>query len=425
MMIQTFSTFCRLQEANTSRAIEFERYIANTLTAMNEDARNPDAWARNKHTRMKGRSVPPKERTAVTRIAQTVLETLTSRRIHAATFERSGGTGGALSEFYQAQGVTDTTSKCDIRSTDNRFRFSVKNAGGAALASGSEADQRAAFYWVLNAHPNPTTNYHTIGEQILKAVDTYMATIPPPAGIEKVIDVRHMTTVGAKPGVLDAARTPRADWSAEIKDWLKLIAQRDRDMKETIGKQLQTALASDADFRRFYTFECATGQGKFGDIGLSGPATANYMLTFDYDGRARVDAIDGPNAPIIQTYARNMTFRFRWKHGPKTRVSLDLSKAFLQGELDESYVRVEQSTPRTISDFWLIESRDLARRLLTEGLGDTVRTRWAQFTNWLTTAIQKLKATVTRALAVGLGAVLEFFELTPDGISASWPTARV
>lgn len=409
-MIQTFSTFCRLQEANTDRATHFETYIKDTLNAVNGKAT------------MKGRGVPQAERKAVEQIAQTMVKTLKSKHIHTATFTQTGGSRGTLSDLYLAQGATDATSKCDIRSTDNRFRFSVKNAGGAALASGSQADQRAAFYWVLNAHPNPTTNYSKIGEQILHAVDTYMATIPPPAGIEKVIDVKHMTTVGAKPGVLDAATTPSAKWSAEIKDWLKLIAQRDRDMKEKIGEQLQTALASDADFRRFYTFECATGQGKFGDIDLEGPATANYMLTFDYDGRARVDAVDGPDAPIIQTYAKHMKFRFRWKHGAKTRVSLDLTKSFFQQELG---VRVEQSTPRTVSDFWLRESRDLARRMLTEGLGDTVLDRWAQFTNWFTTTIQKLTATVTRALSAGLDAVMEFFELVPDDISVSWPTARI
>ena len=407
-MIHHFSKFQQLEEANTQKASNFELYIKQ---ALNHRTKN-----------MVMTDVPTRAGAKALAIADTVLQSLNSKGIHTAEFVHMGGTKGPLSDFYTAQGATDGTSKADIRSTDNRFRFSLKNSGGAALASGSQAEQRAAFYWTLSAHPNPTNSYHKIGEEILGLVEKYMADIPLPKGIEKVINVKRMTSPPGffsgrrKPGVLDAMANPKTQWSTDIKAWLKEIEQRDYAMKETIGKQLEVTLASDSSFRRFYTFECATGQGKFGDTHLTGPSTANYMLLFAYDGRARVDVADNPDAPIIQTYAKNMKFRFRWKHGAKTRVSLDLTKKFFRQELPEHH---------TASEFWLYESRNFARQLLTENLWNDVQSLRARFTNWLTATIQKFKAAVVRALSVGLNAVLEFFGLSVDTIETTWPNVQI
>jgi len=429
-MIHRFSKFQQLEEANTTRAIKFESYIAQGL---NDRRQSPEIPAKNQpeptgrqffskariavQKGMPGASA--KDRDAIQKIVDTILKSLNNKSIHTAQFVHMGEKKGPLSDFYIAQGATDGTSKADIRSTDNRFRFSVKNAGGAALASGSQAEQRAAFYWALNAHPSPSAIYTDVGQNIIDVVDTYMSNIPPPAGIEKHIDIHHMRTVpdSKKPGVFAAAQNPKTAWPSEITTWLNAITKRDTAMKKEIGDKLKAALSSNEDFRRYYTFEVATGQGKFGDIHLDGPWSANYMLTFDYDGRAHVDAMASPDDNIIKTYSREARFRFRWQHGAKVRVSVDLTSATLQQHL-------LKKEARTITEWWAIETRQLTQSLLTEGSWNDTAALWTRVKNWYINSIQKLKAAIRRAWASGWLGLLEFFELIPEDISVSWPIAK-
>lgn len=400
--MKTFRAFVQLHEADTSRASNFESYIKQALNAQL------------KNTPLE--NVPPKERDAVRKIANTIINKLKLNPSTPIEFVRAGSNKGPLSEFYRAQGATDGTSKSDLRSTDNKIRFSAKAAGGAMLASGSQADQRAAFYWALNANPDIDTSFQRAGETVLKLVEDYMSPLEPPSGAEKIIDIKHISTVGSRPGVLDAA-AKATEYSTQIRAWLQKVKTRDEKMKNEIGEALRVALESNRAFRQYYTFECATGQGKFGDINLVGPWSANYMLVFDYNGRAKVDEITGPYSPIINEYAQNMKFRFRWKHGAKTRVSLDLPGKFLSKELTTESLTFSTLLAREVALF--------EHQMLTEGVLDTVAQAWTRFKTWFVTTLEKLLAAIRQAFAAGITAVLEFFDITPVNIESSWSVARV
>ncbi len=399
----TFNSFVQLQEADTSRASNFEIYIKQALNAQLKS--------------IPMQHVPAAERTPAKKIAATIISQLQSKGIHNTEFIRAGGAKGPISVFYAAHGATDGTSKADIRSMDNKFRFSVKASGGAALASGLQADQRATFYWALNANPQSNPQFLKTGKLVLDLVETHMSSIVQPAGAEKVIDIKHMSTVDSKPGILDAAANIKPAYSSKIKKWLKNIAKRDQDMKTKIGEALRKALEDDASFKKYYTFECATGQGKFGDIHLDGPWSANYILVFDYTGRVKMDEISSPDSPGIRTYAQNMKFRFRWKHGAKTGVSVDLPGSFLKKEL------AAEST--TFSGLLMQEARLFEQQMLTEGLWDQSAALWARFKNWFVATMQKLKAAIQQAFSTGWDAVFKFFDLTPEGIETSWSPTRI
>jgi len=297
-----------------------------------------------------------------------------------------------VSAKYAEYGGTNKTSKTDIYAvSDHTYRFSLKEHAGSALMSGLRGDTMATFQLAVDRSKKlPSSSVGKLTDALQRSLEN----IERPKGIEKHIDMKHMTTKpGVKPpGIMTAAKDAnyRRGLPRPIKAFLKKILLRDEGIKGEMNAAITEAFNADQIFREEFVYEAASGYGKFG--GGKAVPIANHFLKFSKaTGAAAVSKFASARAPVIGSLAEQVRFRLRWKHS-----AIALA------------VDIRDSREHTYQDL-LAEHWEAA--MLNEGMWDSIKDTWRDFTAFLRRFVSAVVGALRKAAAKGYQAVLRFLGL--------------
>lgn len=363
-----------------------------------------------------------------------------------------------ISDDYRHYGGSDSTSKADIISTPEGFRFSLKNAGtGSVLVTGQVSDAIATFNLAKHRYDMEPIK---ISEPALKTLKkelteklvpiTWSLTPQEFQSLSTLVDVRHATgkPSDGRPGLLQAAElalspSPSSKFdtqtqgklqklvkdSANIKTLFTNLLMADTSMGDR-GKVLSTLFNADERFRELFVFESATGAGKFGGqnapVNKMGPeGSANYILKFDpaapdNPNNNKIIFIGNTKSPAIRKLSTKVKFKLRWRHfndAPDGSATIALQLPISK----EETIR----TAKTIHEISM--QHEYEQFMIREGIWDTVQRTaritadmfgqwWAAFKRWWSQFISQYIQRILQIAAQGYSALMAFFGMHVDSV---------
>ena len=303
----------------------------------------------------------------------------------------SGSDSASISTIYTKYGGVDKTPKADIRTEDNKFRLSLKENKASQLISGGKTDAIPVFKIAEEKYGKTDEAMQKIEEvfgDVLKKID-------PPKSAKDFIATKYMTGLRkGKLGILDAAKDVelRKSFPKEVNDFLDEVTFVDDKIKNDLNKKINDMFNESMEFKQHFTFEAASGSGKFSGIS---PVANSFLLFSSTNGRSAVQTFEDYNSKPIVDLANKMKLRFRWKHGSKAVFAADIpaSKDLFEQQTFESFLAEE----------------------LNEGIVDVFR----NIKSWLKRFIGKIIAFVKKLAEKGLEFVFKFFGVELESVSVS------
>lgn len=363
-------------------------------------------------------------------------------------FHAVGAETAHISDVYRVYGGSDATSKSDIISIPDGYRFSLKNADtGSRLADSQAPDGLAMFNLAKDRYSASSSKrltginaLETTFRNALEDVDFSQLGKDVVAKLAAVIDMKHADKPGSgKPGVIAVARMLYQDKPLPPKvaavlakypaanELFETLALKDI-AKDEVGPVLAETLRKNKDFMQILVYENATGAGKFG--GPNAPLTdtfplgsANYLLTFGpkepTDKRAnKIETIETWDSKAIEALSSQIKLSIRWRH-------ITPSKATTSAKYDI----LPEKNSVTLESLYREEVNQL---LLSEGVFDTVTNAynvvadtasdwWNRLKTWWQGFVTKVLQQLRAAAEKGLNAVLDFLDLEAEEVKIDGP----
>ena len=354
------------EASRPGNATIFEEYIVDAWNQLLDNGRPKEVFLNTKFSSVAHQKYAP----IAFKIARKTLSETRSRSkmIH------SGSDSVSISTIYTKYGGVDKTPKADIRTEDNKFRLSLKENKASQLISGGKTDAIPVFKIAEEKYGKTDEAMQKIEEvfgDVLKKID-------PPKSAKDFIATKYMTGLRkGKLGILDAAKDVelRTSFPKEVNDFLDEVTFVDDKIKNDLNKKINDMFNESMEFKQHFTFEAASGSGKFSGIS---PVANSFLLFSSTNGRSAVQTFEDYNSKPIVDLANKMKLRFRWKHG---------SKAVFAADIPASEDLVEQQT----FESFLAEE-------LNEGIVDVFR----NIKSWLKRFIGKIIAFVKKLAEKGL-----------------------
>jgi len=361
----------------------FEEYIVDAWNQLLDNRRSKEVFLNTKFSSDEHQ----KYASTAFKIARATLSQTKSRSrmIH------SGSDSVSISATYKKYGGVDKTPKADIRTEDNKFRLSLKENKASQLISGGKTDAIPVFK-IAEAKYGETDEamqkIEEVFEDVLKRID-------PPKSAKDFIATKYMTGLkNGKLGIIDAAKDAelRKSFPKEVNDFLDEVTFVDDKIKNDLNKKINDMFNASMEFKKHFTFEAASGSGKFSGVS---PVANSFLLFSSTNGRSEVQTFEDYNSKPIVDLTNKMKLRFRWKHGSKAVFAADIpaSKDLFEQQTFESFLAEE----------------------LNEGIVDVFR----NIKSWLKRFIGKILAFVKKLAEKGLEFVFKFFGVELESVSVS------
>lgn len=285
--------------------------------------------------------------------------------------------------------------KTDIKSENSKYRISVKK-GNSQLMSPEKKEAIAT----IKAAASASGLSKRAENKAIEIVNKF-------AGRTKTSELNTSELSKAKKSSLDNVnKKARAVYDAAYEAHKEFI--------EYMNKLME----SDADFRREFAFEAASGNAKFGN---GSDARANYILSISKDGTyAELHQMKTSNSPIVKTIADKMKLNVtmksnsyesketgEWGYGfySSARLALDdlLKKT---GTTKEAYERYE---------------KEKSKGLITEEKAELYENIFSRAFNWIKDKVlkiwnfiqEKIKEAI-KMIKSGFNGLLKAMEIEPD-----------
>jgi len=228
--------------------------------------------------------------------------------------------GKKLTHIGSAQGKTvnwwegSPTPKTDVL-TDNGVHISLKTTNtGSQLTSGGSGEARSIFKAALKH------SHDAEAEKLAKMVLGSMKTFLIPAAKRGKVTINQFTT---------KVKAGKKQGNKELNDMAKEFLEADK-MRKEVTKMTNKYFEKNAEFRKWFVYEAATGAVKFSPEGRNGPSIANWVVKFNSDNGdvALVEPLSKGGKPtkMIDSLASKVRFRVSWKTphgtGPSTYLAL-------------------------------------------------------------------------------------------------------
>lgn len=394
--IQSFRNF--LLEAKTpGNATVFEEYIVEAWNILLQNPKATPAFESSEFSDPAHQKFAP----IAFKIASTALKQTGSRSkmIH------SGADIVSISREFMEYGGVDKTPKADIRTEDNKYRLSLKENKASQLISGGKTDAFPVFKIAEDNFSKTSDGLRAIEDVFTQILDR----IEPPKSAKGLIDTKYMTTKGRDdklPGIMDVAKDPelRKQMPADVNQFLDKVTFVDDKFKNGLTDELNKLFNTNQIFKQFFTYEAASGEVKFVEI----PPVSNSFLIFSSkNGAAKVKTFDSHDSKEIVTLSRKVKFRFRWKHGSKVVLALDIPKEVLE-DMDLQYSSYSE----------MLNEEFEQSNLLNEGIGDF----FSRAKEWLKGFAKRVVNYIKKLAALGMKYVYSFFNVEMVGVDFNNPT---
>ena len=388
------------QDAPGSATV-FEKYIVDAWNTLLENPGADDKFTSEEFQDDKHQSFAP----TAFKIARLAMKRSgsKSRMLH------SGADVVGITKEYSSLGGTDKTPKADIRTADNTLRLSLKENVSSQLLSGGKTDALPVFKIAERRFSQSAAGVSAI-EDIFKNI---LDRIDPPKSAKALLDVKHMSNKdksgkikdGKQMGILDAAADKefRKTLPPDVVEFLDKVTFVDKKMKEGLTSELNKLFNDNFEFKKHFTFEAASGLGKFSDKA----AVANGFLVFSSKtGQSDLEMFgEDVDSKVITDLAKKLKMRLRWKHGSKVVLAGDIPK---KAKLyDEGFV--------TYGDI-LEEEFTKLTDTLEEGFLDVI----SNVRNWLRGFVTRVLKQIRELAMKGMEYVYSFFDIQIDTVNATW-----
>lgn len=391
--MKTFKNY--LSEAATAGATEMEQHIVIAFNGGYEKA--PDTFGVKKEKYEAAREVAENIAADVRRQTKAPPNSL----IH------FGKGTGKMVDWWEG----NPTPKTDLYSSNGKVNISLKQKGGSQVMSGLAGETRSTF--------KAAVNY--MGENAPKEIDKLVADLEPvlkkitvqgninnmAAAIKtKIIpDRQDIKTTSGKAITVNIDKKKYEQEMKEIIDWKA-------KMKE-IQPVFQNYFQTNTEFAKWFTYEAATGETKFGPDRY---AYSNWVVEFDpkTGKNNNINKLsDGKASP--SAYCEKLAKKVKVRVSPKTPTGSKVSKAGMGStsgsfrlDLKESFATfMEEEVTHLTESF-----------LLTEEQLDEI-TILKKVTSWFSDIFKKLWSKVKELYRKGIEYVMDFFEYEPKIVRTS------
>ena len=315
----------------------------------------------------------------------------------------SGADKAAVTKVYSDEGCKGpcATPKADIRTADSRLRLSLKENIASQLLSGGKTDAMPVFKVAEANYANESASVKRI-ESIFSDM---LERITPPKSAKDYIETKYMSTKekgggyrkGKLPGMLDAANDPalRASMPKDVNDFLDKVLFVDTSMKKGLTEELNKLFTSDPIFKQHFTYEAASGAGKFTSI----EPVANGFLVFESKtGKSELEMFESYSDKAIVSLSKKLKMRLRWKHG---------SKVVLAGDIGKKVLKEDHHANMLLED-------------VNECLNESIVDVFNNVKSWLKRFITRIAKLVSHLLKKGMNALYTFFDISLETVDVSW-----
>lgn len=281
--------------------------------------------------------------------------------------------------------------------TDNyigKNRFSLKEAGGSQLLSASRAEALSTFTAALKYMESDSTEAQKLVNKVKKTMTEVI--------------VPKKTTIGD----LTKAVKDGKSFRGAMKQLADKYTNTTKAHKK-LTKDVNAFFNDNQEFRKWFTYEAATGEMKFSPEPI---AAANWVLKFDTSGEVhqleRLSMGNSKPSKYVVKLSEKVKYRISWKtptsKGQKTYSS------FRGDILKENY---------TVYDMIQEEVDLFEENILEEGLLDSVKKKSSEFLAKVKAFFLKLYNRIVSYMQSlvdsGVKAILDFLEIEPKSISVS------
>ena len=342
----------------------------------------------------------------------------------------SGSDSAEISDFYRSHGGVDNTPKADIRTSDNKYRLSLKEAGGSQLMSGKKSDTLPVFKAAEKNFNEKSNVPEELNNDIKKwateladfmdilkfkdmeniflndkAEDTYnknkgeFEVVGKGGKVKKSLEINNKFFTHLGEIVLLAnTQKLRKFLSPEFNEFLDDVLAKDKVMKNVMSQRFSEFFSNNPQFLQLFVYEAASGKDKFTGI----DPVSNSFLVFSVGGDVVLKKFENHETDVITDLASKVKIRFRWKHGTGVALAVDLTK---EGEGDEQHTE-------NFYSFLDEQVEEFNNNLINEGINDFFSKIGSFIKNLATNIYNKLKSLVER----GIEYIYKFFGLDVEDV---------
>jgi len=256
----------------------FEKYIVNAWNNLVDD-NTEVAFTDPEFSDKKHQAYAPAAYKIAADMRKTLKVSKTTKMVH------SGSDTVRTSKEYIGFGGPAITNKpkADIRTSDNKYRLSMKKDGRSQLISGRKTDTFPVFKLAEMSYANTDDAVLRFGS----AIDDIMSKIEVPKSIKETnINTKHMSTTKSDVekglvGIMDATKNIK-EYPKDVQNFLNQIMFVDSKMKTKLTDVIGDVFNTSSVFKKHFVYEAASGAGKFADK----QAIANGFLVFN---KSKVD----------------------------------------------------------------------------------------------------------------------------------------
>ena len=277
--------------------------------------------------------------------------------------------------------------------TDNyigKAHLSLKQAKGSQLMSAKKGEAistfKAAVAYMGKHAPKDS-------DKLAKKISRFMKEVVMPKGGPTI---GEFTTAVKENKSIGKALKALAD---------QYLTASDKRKKMTI--ELNDYFSTNSEFSRWFTYEAATGETKFGPEPL---AMANWVLKFSTDGRIQeLEPLSRGGKPTkyIDKLSKKVHYRFSWKtpssRGTKTYMAL-------RGDIREA---------KTLDELIGQECQSSSYLFLNEGIFDNITKAYQKMKTFFTQLIEKIINAISAAAKRGMDSLLEFLGVEISNVSVT------